>query len=150
MGVTDLMAGFGLPGVTIPHIHVFSKLVSVGSRSDDAKSNFYNFKTPSLKSLIQQPPTCWLGEIVTAGDPSHLLATLLILKRWTCKGLLFIVNDFPQHMQCPDPHFKKKHHKRRVLQKPLVGAIVDNLSPGGQVYFLHALIYRTVGIIKIV
>ncbi|KAG5042943.1 hypothetical protein AAZX31_03G088300 [Glycine max] len=35
---------------------------------------------------------------------------------------------------CPDPHFKKKHHKRRVLQKPLVGAIVDNLMPGGQVF----------------
>lgn len=35
-------------------------------------------------------------------------------------------------MQYPDPHFKKKHYKRRGLQKPLVGAIVDNLSPGGQ------------------
>ncbi|XP_040872947.1 tRNA (guanine-N(7)-)-methyltransferase isoform X3 [Glycine max] len=34
---------------------------------------------------------------------------------------------------CPDPHFKKRHHKRRVLQKPLVDAIVDNLMPGGQV-----------------
>ncbi|KAG5009700.1 hypothetical protein JHK87_018215 [Glycine soja] len=35
---------------------------------------------------------------------------------------------------CPDPHFKKRHHKRRVLQKPLVDAIVDNLMPGGQVF----------------
>ncbi|CAJ1948837.1 unnamed protein product [Sphenostylis stenocarpa] len=35
---------------------------------------------------------------------------------------------------CPDPHFKKRHHKRRVLQKPLVGAIVDNLMLGGQVF----------------
>ncbi|CAL0324363.1 unnamed protein product [Lupinus luteus] len=35
---------------------------------------------------------------------------------------------------CPDPHFKKRHHKRRVLQKPLVGAIVDNLIPGGQLF----------------
>ncbi|KAK9742694.1 hypothetical protein RND81_03G191500 [Saponaria officinalis] len=35
---------------------------------------------------------------------------------------------------CPDPHFKKKHHKRRVLQKPLVDAIVNNLSSGGQVF----------------
>ncbi|KAI9072198.1 hypothetical protein K1719_045840 [Acacia pycnantha] len=34
---------------------------------------------------------------------------------------------------CPDPHFKKRHHKRRVLQKPLVGAIVETLMPGGQV-----------------
>ncbi|KAJ1399408.1 hypothetical protein SESBI_30342 [Sesbania bispinosa] len=39
-----------------------------------------------------------------------------------------------QGKNCPDPHFKKRHHKRRVLQKPLVGAIVDNLVAGGQVF----------------
>lgn len=36
-------------------------------------------------------------------------------------------------LQCPDPHFKKRHHKRRVVQKPLVDSILKNLSPGGQV-----------------
>ncbi|KAF5958994.1 hypothetical protein HYC85_000203 [Camellia sinensis] len=35
---------------------------------------------------------------------------------------------------CPDPHFKKKYHKRRVLQKPLVESIVDSLMPRGQVF----------------
>ncbi|KAL1547469.1 tRNA (guanine(46)-N(7))-methyltransferase [Salvia divinorum] len=35
---------------------------------------------------------------------------------------------------CPDPHFKKKHHKRRVVQKPLVDSIVDCLIPGGQIF----------------
>ncbi|CAK9144810.1 unnamed protein product [Ilex paraguariensis] len=35
---------------------------------------------------------------------------------------------------CPDPHFKKKYHKRRVVQKPLVDYIVDSLAPGGQVF----------------
>lgn len=35
---------------------------------------------------------------------------------------------------CPDPHFKKRHHKRRVVQKPLVNSIVNNLVPGGQVF----------------
>ncbi|KAL0308809.1 UNVERIFIED_CONTAM: tRNA (guanine-N(7)-)-methyltransferase [Sesamum radiatum] len=35
---------------------------------------------------------------------------------------------------CPDPHFKKKHHKRRVVQKPLVESIVDGLVPGGQIF----------------
>nr|XP_043621483.1 tRNA (guanine-N(7)-)-methyltransferase [Erigeron canadensis] len=35
---------------------------------------------------------------------------------------------------CPDPHFKKRHHKRRIVQKPLVEAIVDSLMPGGQVF----------------
>ncbi|KAK2427842.1 tRNA (guanine-N(7)-)-methyltransferase [Trifolium repens] len=50
-----------------------------------------------------------------------------------------LVESYPGPLQlvsilCPDPHFKKKHHKRRVMQKPLVGAIVDYLSPGGQVF----------------
>ncbi|XP_042407298.1 tRNA (guanine-N(7)-)-methyltransferase-like isoform X4 [Zingiber officinale] len=35
---------------------------------------------------------------------------------------------------CPDPHFKKKHHKRRVLQEPLVNSIAENLSRGGTVF----------------
>lgn len=34
---------------------------------------------------------------------------------------------------CPDPHFKKRHHKRRILQEPLVDAIINNLACGGQI-----------------
>ncbi|XP_038977141.1 tRNA (guanine-N(7)-)-methyltransferase isoform X2 [Phoenix dactylifera] len=36
--------------------------------------------------------------------------------------------------ECPDPHFKKRHHKRRVLQKPLVDSISKNLCMEGQVF----------------
>ncbi|XP_072963999.1 uncharacterized protein [Typha angustifolia] len=35
---------------------------------------------------------------------------------------------------CPDPHFKKRHHKRRVVQVSLVDCISRNLSLGGQVF----------------
>ncbi|KAJ0080335.1 hypothetical protein Patl1_23667 [Pistacia atlantica] len=35
---------------------------------------------------------------------------------------------------CPDPHFKKRHHKRRVVQKTLVDSIVNHLMPGGKVF----------------
>ncbi|KAG0455700.1 hypothetical protein HPP92_023488 [Vanilla planifolia] len=35
---------------------------------------------------------------------------------------------------CPDPHFKNRLHKRRVLQKPLVDSILNNLVTGGQVF----------------
>ncbi|KZV21792.1 tRNA (guanine-N(7)-)-methyltransferase-like [Dorcoceras hygrometricum] len=50
-----------------------------------------------------------------------------------------LVNTYPGPLVlvsilCPDPHFKKKHHKRRVVQKPLVESIVDCLVPGGQVF----------------
>ncbi|EOA21200.1 hypothetical protein CARUB_v10001547mg [Capsella rubella] len=35
---------------------------------------------------------------------------------------------------CPDPHFKKRHQKRRVVQKPLVNSIIQNLKPGGKIF----------------
>ncbi|GKV47578.1 hypothetical protein SLEP1_g54470 [Rubroshorea leprosula] len=35
---------------------------------------------------------------------------------------------------CPDPHFKKRHHKRRVVQKPIVDLIINRLMPGGKVF----------------
>ncbi|PWA49648.1 tRNA (guanine-N-7) methyltransferase, Trmb type [Artemisia annua] len=47
----------------------------------------------------------------------------------TYPGPLMLVS-----ISCPDPHFKKRHHKRRIVQKPLVEAIVDRLMPGGQVF----------------
>lgn len=34
---------------------------------------------------------------------------------------------------CPDPHFKKRHHKQRILQEPLVDTIINNLACGGQI-----------------
>ncbi|THG23187.1 hypothetical protein TEA_018359 [Camellia sinensis var. sinensis] len=43
---------------------------------------------------------------------------------------------------CPDPHFKKKYHKRRVLQKPLVESIVDSLMPRGQVLLNISMILQ--------
>ncbi|CAM0881289.1 unnamed protein product [Alopecurus aequalis] len=49
-----------------------------------------------------------------------------------------IVSSYPGPLSlisilCPDPHFKKKHHKRRVLQTPLVDSITKNLCLGGRV-----------------
>ncbi|MGF1540584.1 MAG: tRNA (guanosine(46)-N7)-methyltransferase TrmB [Pleurocapsa sp.] len=36
-------------------------------------------------------------------------------------------------IQFPDPWFKKKHHKRRVVQPELVNWLVDYLIPGGTI-----------------
>ncbi|KAL0410963.1 UNVERIFIED_CONTAM: tRNA (guanine-N(7)-)-methyltransferase [Sesamum latifolium] len=49
-------------------------------------------------------------------------------------GLAASKTESHLYLQCPDPHFKKKHHKRRVVQKPLVESIVDGLVPGGQIF----------------
>lgn len=35
---------------------------------------------------------------------------------------------------CPDPQFKTRHHKRRIVQKSLVDALVKALAPGGKVF----------------
>ncbi|KAL6981542.1 tRNA (guanine(46)-N(7))-methyltransferase [Sarracenia purpurea var. burkii] len=53
-----------------------------------------------------------------------------------------IVSTYPGPLMlvsilCPDPHFKKKYHKRRVVQEPLVKSMVDSLTPGGKVCAAH-------------
>lgn len=37
-------------------------------------------------------------------------------------------------VQFPDPWFKKKHHKRRVIQPELVKILVDYLTPEGRIF----------------
>ncbi|XP_031484524.1 uncharacterized protein LOC116253703 isoform X2 [Nymphaea colorata] len=58
------------------------------------------------------------------------------VKELSLKNICFQGAGFclPRSFNCPDPHFKKRHHKRRVLQKPLVDSILESLVPGGQVF----------------
>lgn len=44
------------------------------------------------------------------------------------------VNGF--HIFFPDPWPKKKHHKRRMLQRPRTNLIASKLSKGGYLYFV--------------
>lgn len=37
-------------------------------------------------------------------------------------------------LQYPDPHWKTRYRKRRIVQPQLVQAIADMLSPDGQVF----------------
>jgi len=79
-----LLAGLGLPEVTIPRIHVSSTSLTIGLRSDDAEcKQIFIFNILSLKSSIQQQPLYWLRGIMSVGNPNHLLATLLLLKGFT-------------------------------------------------------------------
>ena len=38
------------------------------------------------------------------------------------------------HVFFPDPWHKKRHHKRRLIQPPFVGALAQHLMPGGYVH----------------
>jgi tRNA (guanine-N7-)-methyltransferase len=37
-------------------------------------------------------------------------------------------------IQFPDPHFKNRHHKRRVVQSALVRAVAEGLPTGARVF----------------
>jgi tRNA (guanine-N7-)-methyltransferase len=38
------------------------------------------------------------------------------------------------HIWFPDPWHKKRHHKRRLVQPPLVALLADRLAPGGRLH----------------
>lgn len=40
------------------------------------------------------------------------------------------------HLLCPDPWPKVRHHRRRLMQVPFLGAVRDALAPGGEFLFM--------------
>lgn len=40
------------------------------------------------------------------------------------------------HVFFPDPWPKKRHHKRRLIQRPLTDLLASRLKPGGYIYFV--------------
>ncbi len=56
------------------------------------------------------------------------------------RSLSEILNSLPQHVlkrvsiQFPDPWFKTRHQRRRMVQPELVDAIATGLVPGGEVF----------------
>ena len=60
-----------------------------------------------------------------------------------CNAMLWLgrlIKDLPKGLlqtvtiQFPDPWFKKKHAKRRMVNEEMVATIVEHLSPGGRVF----------------
>ena len=48
------------------------------------------------------------------------------------------VNGF--HIFFPDPWPKKRHHKRRLVQRPKTDLFAQKLAPGGYLYFVTDII----------
>ncbi|XP_019080962.1 uncharacterized protein LOC100266146 isoform X5 [Vitis vinifera] len=106
----------GVKSLKIPHCHSWLILEVLAKRAE------FWVKELSLHNIhfMFANATISFKELVSAYPGPLMLVSLLVLAHI--------------HMQCPDPHFKKRHHKRRVVQKPLVDSIVKNLMPGGQVF----------------
>jgi len=102
-----------------------------------------------LLAMARAEPECNLlgveirRPLVEAAEAERLAAGLTNLRYLFCnanvslpdwlaalpEGLLALVT-----IQFPDPWFKKKHHKRRVLQPALLRALAAALAPGRQLF----------------
>ena len=81
--------------------------------------------------------------LVEAAEADRLAAGLPNLRYLFCNANVSLPSwlaDLPAGrlalvtIQFPDPWFKQKHHKRRVLQPPLLRALAAALAPGGELF----------------
>lgn len=55
---------------------------------------------------------------------------------WELVPRLFGLGSLQQIvLNFPDPWWKKRHHKRRIINDSFVSVLVDLLAPGGKIYF---------------
>lgn len=81
--------------------------------------------------------------LVDEGNRLAVEAGLTNLRYAFCNAMLFLgplLADIPDGqlqmvtIQFPDPWFKKRHAKRRMVNAELIDAVVNKLAPGGRVF----------------
>ncbi|XP_030475048.1 uncharacterized protein LOC115692360 isoform X1 [Syzygium oleosum] len=90
-----------------------------------------NYLGLEIRQKLAKRAECWVKELALKNIHFLFANATVSFKNImsTYPGPLMLVS-----ILCPDPHFKKKYHKRRVVQKPLVDSILDSLAPGGKVF----------------
>lgn len=90
-----------------------------------------NYLGLEIRQKLAKRAECWAKELALKNIHFLFANATVSFKHIisTYPGPLVLVS-----ILCPDPHFKKKHQKRRVVQKPLVDSILDCLAPGGKVF----------------
>ncbi|MDT3705377.1 MAG: tRNA (guanosine(46)-N7)-methyltransferase TrmB [Thiobacillus sp.] len=80
--------------------------------------------TPGVGALLKQIGECGLTNVrVVQHDAVDVLTHMLAPD--SLAGV---------HIFFPDPWHKKRHHKRRLIQPPLVGLLTSRLAPGGYIH----------------
>ena len=91
-----------------------------------------NFLGLEIREKLPERARKWAAQLGHAGR-CHFVATNATVS----VGALLASYPGPLRLACvqfPDPHFKKRHHKRRVVQRSLVEAVCDKLEDGGAVW----------------
>jgi tRNA (guanine-N7-)-methyltransferase len=101
-----------------------------------------------LRMAAAQPNWNYLGveirePLVTEANSLAAEAGLTNVHYAFCNAMLWLgrlIENIPPDIlqmvtiQFPDPWFKKKHAKRRMVNPELVTTVVDKLAPGGQIF----------------
>jgi tRNA (guanine-N7-)-methyltransferase len=98
-----------------------------------------------VEAARRAPQTAWVGLEVRAGLAKHLQArrerpenvrVYHCDARFVIQYLIADESIDAYHVYFPDPWWKKRHHKRRLLNEELAGALYRTLKPRGSVYLL--------------
>lgn len=141
--VNPLSSSFSVPAPVPDWSNVFRDptlplMVDIGSGSGRfliwlAKQNpdSQNYLGLEIRAKLAKRAEFWVKELDLSNIHFIFANATVSFKQLmsTYPGPLMLVS-----ILCPDPHFKKRHHKRRVLQKPLVDSILASLMPGGKVF----------------
>ncbi|XVE90320.1 hypothetical protein DITRI_Ditri20bG0068100 [Diplodiscus trichospermus] len=141
--VNPLSSSFSVPAPVPDWNEVFSDptlplMVDIGSGSGRfliwlAKKNpdSQNYLGLEIRAKLVKRAEFWAKELALSNIHFIFANATISFKQLvsTYPGPLMLVS-----ISCPDPHFKKRHHKRRVVQKPLVDSILNSLMPGGKVF----------------
>ncbi|KAH1082993.1 hypothetical protein J1N35_022754 [Gossypium stocksii] len=141
--VNPLSSSFSVPAPVPNWDEVFKDptlplMVDIGSGSGRfllwlAKQNpdSQNYVGLEIRAKLVKRAEFWVKELALSNIHFMFANAAVSFKQLvsTYPGPLALVS-----ILCPDPHFKKRHHKRRVVQTPLVNSILTRLMPEGKVF----------------
>ncbi|KAB2005223.1 hypothetical protein E1A91_D11G262800v1 [Gossypium mustelinum] len=141
--VNPLSSSFSVPAPVPNWDEVFKDptlplMVDIGSGSGRfllwlAKQNpdSQNYLGLEIRAKLVKRAEFWVKELALSNVHFMFANAAVSFKQLvsTYPGPLALVS-----ILCPDPHFKKRHHKRRVVQTPLVNSILTRLMPEGKVF----------------
>jgi len=91
-----------------------------------------NFVGVDIREPLMRRANDWAKELNLPNVHYAVSNATISTRLWmeSCPGRLAAVT-----INNPDPHWKKRHHKRRIVQPQLAEAIVELLPPGGLLMF---------------
>ena len=110
------------------------KLASERSSSDISheQRNYLGLEIrPTVALFAKQRIEKWglTGKLDFMGCNANVDLDRILTKYTACGGTLALVS-----IQFPDPHFKKHHHKRRVVTPELIATLAKFIPTGGEIF----------------